>query len=104
MYIQNRYILSFLLILNINFCYLKACNALNPNDYGTCLTIIGYAWVGEECVIVSGCDTNGDEDSFFDTFEECSLTCFNHASLGDINDDSQINVIDVVLLVNMILG
>ncbi|MAX09341.1 MAG: hypothetical protein CMG13_00555, partial [Candidatus Marinimicrobia bacterium] len=32
------------------------------------------------------------------------LTCFNNSSLGDINDDAFINVIDVINLVNIILN
>ena len=104
MYIENRYILSFLLILNINFQCLKACDILNPNDYGDCSSIIGYVWSGQDCSIVYGCDANGDEASFFGTFEECNLICSPTYPLGDINQDNIINVVDIVSLVAIILN
>jgi len=39
----------------------------------------------------------GDEDIYLGTIDDCSL-------IGDINDDEDLNVLDVVLLVNSILG
>jgi len=43
------------------------------------------------------------EEYFFSTFEQCDIECTNYSSLGDLNDDSMINVIDVVQLVTNIL-
>ena len=103
MFSQNRYILTFLLILNINFCVLKACEVLNPNNYGNCGNILGYVWSGQACSLVYGCDSNNVGDSFFNTFEECSLTCQPTYSLGDLNEDNIINVIDIIALISMIL-
>ena len=100
---QNRYILTFLLLFNINFCVLKGCDTLNPNNYGDCGNVLGYVWSGQACNLVYGCDTNGDENSFFDTFEECSLTCQPTYALGDLNEDNMINVVDIIALISMIL-
>jgi len=44
-----------------------------------------------------------DEEFFFNTFEECDIQCVDNPSLGDLNDDSMIDVIDIVQLVNIIL-
>ena len=43
---------------------------------------------------------------FFDSIEECEEICDidNTIDLGDINFDSEINILDVVLLVSFILG
>ena len=101
---QNRYIFTFLLILNIHFSHLKSCDILNPNNYGDCGNILGYVWSGEECSIVYGCDTNEDGNSFFTTFEECDFTCDPTYPLGDVNQDNTINVVDIVSLVSIILN
>ena len=101
---QNRYIFTFLLILNIHFSYLKGCDSLSPNNYGDCTNILGYVWTGQECSVVYGCNTNGDENSFFNTFEECDLTCNPTYPLGDVNQDNTINVVDIVSLVSIILN
>ena len=104
MFSENRYILTFLLILGINLSYSKACDVLNPNDYGDCGIPLGYVWSGETCNIVYGCDTNNDENTFFNTYEECDLTCSPPTYfLGDINQDNVINVVDIVALISMIL-
>ena len=39
----------------------------------------------------------------FENSCKCSLNCFNDSSLGDLNDDNFINIVDVVQLVNLIL-
>ena len=95
--LQSRQILIILSIIFNSFLLSQECTELNPEDYGDCTTPLGYIWYNNNCVYISGCDMGSDSDFFYTTYEECSLTCFNHASLGDINDDSQINVIDVVL-------
>jgi len=104
MYIQNRHILSFLLILACNFCYPEDCTVINPDNYGTCPTMLGYVWSGEGCSVIYGCDMNSDDEFFFENFETCDLTCNPTAALGDVNSDNVINVVDIVALVAMILN
>jgi len=87
--------------VTFNFCYLEECASLNPNNYGDCGEILGYAWSGQECFIVYGCES---DEIFFDNFEECDVICNPSFALGDINTDNVINVIDIVTLVSMILN
>ena len=103
MSLQSRQILTILAIIINSFLFSQECTELNPSDYGNCDTPLGYIWYNDNCLYINGCDMGNDSESFYSTYEECSLTCFNNASLGDVNDDSQINVIDVVQLVNLIL-
>ena len=70
--------------------------------------VLGIGYVDGECAYVSGCDwtINGIDysDLFFDSMDECSDTCFeNSFILGDINNDSLINVQDIILLVGFVL-
>ena len=102
--ILSSQILIFYLILKISLLFAEDCIVLNPNDYGDCNTPLGYIWSGNNCIYISGCSMLNNEDYFYDSYEECSLTCFNNSSLGDINDDAFINVIDVINLVNIILN
>ena len=102
MSLQSKQILIFLILFTMNFLFAQ-CPTIDPFNYGTCTGSIGYAWTGDACVLVSGCSAGDDEDLFFDTYEECDIACSQHAALGDMNNDSQINVIDVVVLVNLIL-
>ena len=83
MYIENRYILSFLSILIFGICMPEECTTLNPNNYGDCDTNIGYVWSGNECNLVYGCDTNGDDEFFFDNYETCDLICNPSIIIGD---------------------
>ena len=103
MSLQSRQILTILSIIINSFLFSQECTELNPSDYGNCDTPLGYIWYNDNCLYINGCDMGNDSESFYSTYEECSLTSFNNASLGDVNDDSQINVIDVVQLVNLIL-
>ena len=102
--ILSSQILIFYLILKSSLLFAEDCIVLNPNDYGDCNTPLGYIWSGNNCIYISGCSMLNNEDYFYDSYEECSLTCFNNSSLGDINDDAFINVIDVINLVNIILN
>ena len=86
-----------------SIAYSQNCTPLNPLNYGDCTTPLGYVWTGEECVMVSGCDMQTDGDFFYDTFEECDIVCIGNVSLGDLNNDSMIDIIDIVQLVNYIL-
>ena len=104
MSVLSKQILIFFLITINNFLFSQNCTELNPNDYGDCATPLGYIWYDNNCIYISGCNMNNDDEFFFSSYEECSLTCFNNSSLGDINDDATINVIDVINLVNLILN
>ena len=84
------------------------CIDLSGFDFGLCAMELGIGYVNGECNYVSGCGwiLNGIDysDAFFDSMDECSSACFeNFFTLGDINNDSMINVQDIVLLVNFVL-
>ncbi len=53
-------------------------------DYGTCDAIIGWAFDGQECVLLSGCGCESDCDLFYETLDECATTC---ADAGECNPD-----------------
>ena len=91
------------LLIFVSFSFNQDCAILNPNNYGDCNIQLGYVWNGEYCLSVHGCDIGNDVDSFYETFEECDLQCSDYASLGDVNNDGNINVIDVVAMVNSVL-
>ena len=97
---QKIYILLF---LTFNFVYTQNCTPLNSNNYGDCSLPLGYIWNGYDCELVSGCDMQDDSEFFFNTFEECDIQCTDYSSLGDLNNDSAINVIDIVQLVDFVL-
>ena len=92
------------IIFIFSFSISQECPTLNPNSYGECATSLGYGWIGSGCIMISGCDAGDDEAFFFNTFEECDIQCANNSSLGDLNNDSMIDVIDIVQLVNTILN
>ena len=84
------------------------CIDLSGLDFGPCAMELGIGYVNGECSYVSGCGwiLNGIDysDAFFDSMDECSSACFeNSFTLGDINNDSMINVQDIVLLVSFVL-
>ena len=84
------------------------CIDLSGLDFGPCAMELGIGYVNGECSYVSGCGwiLNGIDysDAFFDSMDECSSACFeNSFTLGDINNDSLINVQDIVLLVSFVL-
>ena len=101
---QLKPILVFCILFINSFLFSEECTDTNPTQYGSCQTPLGFVWTGNSCVLVYGCDIGSDEELFYDTYEECDITCSNNTSLGDINNDSQINVIDIVQLVNLILN
>ena len=41
---------------------------------------------------------------FFISFEECDFFCVEDLSLGDLNNDSSIDIIDIVALIGIITG
>ena len=84
------------------------CIDLSGLDFGPCAMELGIGYVNGECSYVSGCGwiLNGIDysDASFDSMDECSSACIeNSFTLGDINNDSMINVQDIVLLVNFVL-
>ncbi len=84
------------------------CIDLSGLDFGPCAMELGIGYVNGECNYVSGCGwiLNGIDysDASFDSMDECSSACFeNSFTLGDINNDSLINVQDIVLLVSFVL-
>jgi len=101
---QLKQMLVFCVLFINSFLFAEECTDTNPTQYGSCQTPLGFVWTGNSCVLVYGCDIGSDEELFYDTYEECDITCNNNISLGDINNDSQINVIDIVQLVNLILN
>ena len=100
---QSRQKLLFLYFLFLKLIFTQDCPIMYPNQYGDCATPLGYVWIGSNCVLASGCSMGDDAEFFFSTYEECDIECNNIPSLGDLNDDSLINIIDVVQLVNFIL-
>ena len=96
--------LLLLLVLILNYAFNQDCTTLNPNQYGDCDTSLGYIWTGSDCILASGCDMGEDMEFFFSSFEECDIQCTENISLGDLNDDSTIDIIDIVQLVNIILN
>ena len=86
----------------------EECFDFTGLDFGACAMALGIGYVDGECAFISGCDwtINGIDysDLFFDSMDECSGTCLeNSFFLGDINNDSLINVQDIILLVNFVL-
>ena len=89
---------------------IEECNDLTGIDFGVCTMVLGIGYVNGECNYVSGCDWIIDgidySNSFFNSIEECEEICEidNSIDLGDINGDSDINILDVVLMVSLILS
>ena len=101
MYNQYRKILTFFILAST--LYSQDCTTTNPFQYGACETSLGFVWDGYTCTQVFGCDFGDDGDLFYSTFEECQFECDFNTSLGDLNNDSYINVVDIVILVNIVL-
>ena len=86
----------------------EECFDFTSLDFGECAMVLGVGLFNDECSYISGCDwvLNGIDysDTFFDSMDECSATCLeNSFTLGDINNDSLINVQDIILLVSFVL-
>ena len=85
------------------------CIEMDPFDYGDCEMEIGWGWTGDECSLISGCSTiNSDgidnAEFFFSTYALCIDECIIHnGNHGDLNEDSLIDVLDIVILINIIL-
>ena len=84
------------------------CIDLSGLDFGPCAMVLGIGYVNGECSYVSGCgwilNSIDYSDASFDSMDECSSACIeNSFTLGDINNDSLINVQDIILLVSFVL-
>ena len=93
----------YIAISAVSIIYSQECQDISANYYGDCELQIGYGWDGDNCILISGCDFGNDQNSFFNTYEECDITCNANYSLGDLNGDSTINIIDIVSMINLIL-
>ena len=95
----------------IHFLLGHECLILNQGDYGDCDFPLGYTWNGNGCSEeISGCSqfnlNTGEDDSssFYLNYEQCISNCFQHTgTLGDLNEDFEIDVLDIVILINVIL-
>ena len=95
----------------IHFLLGHECLILNQGDYGDCDFPLGYTWNGNGCSEeISGCSqfnlNTGEDDSssFYLSYEQCVSNCFQHTgTLGDLNEDFEIDVLDIVILINVIL-
>ena len=102
-----KYIIFLILINNL---IAHECLILNPANYGNCDFPLGYTWDGSGCSsTISGCSyTNtitGEDDSaaFFPSYEQCLSFCFQHTGvIGDLNEDSEIDILDIVIIVNIV--
>ena len=103
-YRQSKQKLLPLFIFLLSIVYTQDCEALNSSEYGDCEIPLGYVWSGYDCILMYGCNMGEDEGFFFDTYEECDISCNSTAYFGDLNNDSFINIIDIVQLVNIILN
>ena len=72
--------------------YAQDCPSLNPNNYGDCSYPLGYVWSENDCYLVNGCNAGDDSEYFFTTYEGCQLECNPVPSVGDLNNDSNINL------------
>ena len=103
-----KYYTVFLILVNSLFAH--ECLILNPEDYGDCQFELGYTWDGNGCSnSITGCSymnsSTGEDDSsaFFPTYEQCLSFCFQHTGvIGDLNEDFEIDILDIVIIVNII--
>ena len=106
----RNYIYMFIISILFSSAFTHDCVELNSYDYGYCDMLLGVGWTADGCTYLSGCDwtnSEGSDDSeyFFESMEECQEACSNHeGAMGDLNEDGSINVLDIVLLVNLIIG
>jgi hypothetical protein len=94
----------------INLSVEEECADLSGISFPECGIEIGFGYIDGECqtMYCSPIDGYGVDWSnwIYNTIEECGEVCGtnNPITLGDINFDGDINVLDVVLLVSFILG
>jgi len=59
-----------------NFVLGTLCPYIDLNGYGSCEMVLGYAFTGQECELISGCGTGDDGDYFTDSYSECTGNCY----------------------------
>lgn len=99
-------------LIFINFLLAHECVILNQGDYGPCNYSLGYTWNGNGCSNeITGCSELNlvtgvyDSDAIYPTYEQCISSCFQHTgTLGDLNEDLEIDILDIVILINVIVG
>ena len=102
-----KYIIFFI----VSSLFSHECLILEDGNYGDCTTPLGYTWDGDGCSsTISGCSYNNivtgedDSDAFFATYEQCISFCFQHTGVaGDLNEDLEIDILDIVIIVNIII-
>ena len=88
---------------------IEECFDFTSIDFGECAMALGVGLLNDECSYISGCSWIIDDidysDLFFNSIAECEEICDIDTSidLGDINNDFEVNVLDIVLIVNFIL-
>ena len=55
----------------------EPCKELDPTGYGPCAMVIGWAFTGTNCELISGCSCEPDCDYFFNSQAECENRCQN---------------------------
>lgn len=63
--------------------YLAACNnttckAVDPKAFGDCANLIGFAFTGQGCELVSGCDCGQYCEHVFATYALCEAACLSY--------------------------
>ena len=102
-----KYLITILIFFSKIFSH--ECNIIDPLNYGDCEMILGWSWTQDGCNQISGCSTINndgidDSDLFYDSEYYCIQECTIHNSnYGDMNDDNNIDVVDIVIIVNIIL-
>ncbi len=102
-----KYLITILIFFSKIFSH--ECNIIDPLNYGDCEMLLGWSWTQDGCNQISGCSTINndgidDSDLFYDSEYYCIQECTIHNSnYGDMNDDNNIDVVDIVIIVNIIL-
>ena len=86
----------------MSFINAQECTDISASFYGDCGEPIGYGWDGVSCISVLGCNVS-EEEFIYDSYEECAYTCIADGTIGDINNDQYIDILDIVLLINIVL-
>jgi hypothetical protein len=51
------------------------CEAVDPAAFGMCDALIGFAFTGQDCELLSGCGCGNHCDAFFATYKSCAEKC-----------------------------
>ena len=93
----------YIAISAVSIIYSQECQDISANYYGDCELQIGYGWDGDACISIFGCDVGDDENIIFDSFEECAFLCVSDATVGDVNNDQYIDILDIVIVLSGII-